>query len=663
MRRLPDAPDVNQSKSPVGVERTGIPPRAAGATPEEKDRYWFTHVYRGDQEKQLTLRALLMGAGLGVFMAMSNLYTTVKLGWSFGVVVTASVLSYVMWNSLRLLSGGRIQPMSILESNCMQSTASAAGYSTGATVSLCFGATLLATGVQQPWYLLGLFTLLTAGLGVFLAIPMKRQLVNYEELPFPTGTAAAETLRSLYGQGKEALQKAFGLIAGLGMGMLVGLLRTYGTFVAELSKTPWRLPWLENLQKRLFIPEDIALAGALNPLTRGSMAGLAFEPSVLLIGAGMIVGTRVCLSMFLGSVLLYYVVAPQMLAHDAANSQLAGYVPAFRMNPTGGFNPMRWAVWGGASLMVFASLTSLALDWKTIARAFRTLRGSSVTAANDPMRAIEVPNTWFFCGIFPFAFGMVLLLRLTYNVSVPLAIVAVLLSALVCLVSARATGETDTTPAGAMGKVTQLLFAVLPGSAGNATINLMTAGATTGAGMSAADLLTDLKSGYLLGANPRKQFWAQFVGVFVGSLAIIPCWYLMIPTKEALERFNPPAINMWKAVSDLLTQGAQTLPSTAISLIVIGSVVGMLIPILERLFPRAKPYLPSAMGLGLSWAVVFQNALAFGIGALIVWVWNRLSRRASDVYSTPVASGLIAGESLVAALIAMSCTLVGILAN
>ena len=598
-----------------------------------------------------------------MLMSLSNLYTTVKLGWSFGVAVTASVLSYVLWNSLRLLSGGRVQPLSLLESNCMQSTASSAGYSTGATVALCFGASLLATGVHYPWYVVAPFVLCTAGMGVFLAIPMKRQLVNREQLPFPTGTAAAETLRSLYGQSREAMRKAYALLGGLSVGMLIGGLRTYGTFVAELAKTPWRQPWLESLQKSVFITDELPLGGFLNPLSRGQMAGLSFEPSVLLVGAGMIMGARVCLSMVCGAVLLYYVAAPLMLAYDASHAQIASYVPAFRLNPQGGFNPVRWGLWGGASLMVFASLTTLALDWRTLARAFLSIRHSGKNPANSPAERIEVPNSWFFLGFIPFAIGMVLLLRLTFEVSIPLGITGVLLSGVVSLVCARVTGETDTTPMGAMGKVTQLLYAVLPGSAGNATINLMTAGATTGAGLSSADLLQDLKSGYLLGAHPRQQFWAQFAGIFVGVLGVVPCWYLMFPTKEALERFNPPAVNMWRAVSDVLTQGIQTLPTTATWLIAIGALIGILLPVLERLFPRAKSYLPSATGLGLSWVVVFQNSLAIGIGASLVWLWGRSRRSTANTYSTPVASGLIAGESLTAAFIAVGCTLVGLLAQ
>jgi uncharacterized oligopeptide transporter (OPT) family protein len=153
---------------------------------------------------------------------------------------------------------------------------------------------------------------------------------------------------------------------------------------------------------------------------------------------------------------------------------------------------------------------------------------------------------------------------------------------------------------------------------------------------------------------------AQFIGVFFGAAAIVPAWYAMVPDKAALERFNPPATYMWKAVADLLTQGVKNLPTTAVWAIAIGALLGVSLALLEKLFPKAKPYMPSAIGLGLSWVLVFQNSLSFAIGAVILTLWTRLSKKHSDTYSIPVASGLIAGESIIAALIAISCTIVGL---
>ena len=117
--------------------------------------------------------------------------------------------------------------------------------------------------------------------------------------------------------------------------------------------------------------------------------------------------------------------------------------------------------------------------------------------------------------------------------------IAVALSFLLALVACRVTGETETTPVGAMGKVTHLAFGVL--SPGN--VNLMSANITAGAATSAADLLTDLKSGYLLGANPRQQFLAQFAGIFVGSVVSVLTFAVLVPNARALgtDQFPAPA--------------------------------------------------------------------------------------------------------------------------
>ena len=656
--------DSVPSQGPAKKSEAEIELPLAGftGTPEEKDRQWFEQCYRGDSQRQLTLRAVVMGGILGMFTAVSNLYTTLKIGWSFGVSITACVISFVAWNSICTLLGGRVSRMSILENNCMQSTATAAGSSTGATIATALGALLLITGVHEPWYVATGFVFFTAALGVFLAIPMKRQMINHEQLRFPSGIATAETLRSLYSRSGESLKQAYSLLLALGAGAVIGLLHTYAELVEQL-KLKNRLPeWLEKMSGWLYLPEVWNFTGWLNPLARGQMQGLAFEPSVLLVGAGMITGLRVSLSMFGGSVLLYYFIAPHLAATDVANASVAGYLPTFKINPAGDFNPIRWALWGGTAVMVFASLTQVALNWRTVARAFFVFKKEERHAIHDAVDAVEVPNSWLILGLIPITLGLVVVQFFAFHIAVWLGLLSVAFSFVLCLVCCRATGETDTGPVGAMGKVTQLLYAVLPGAKGIASINLMAAGTTAAAACAAADLLTDLKSGYLLGANPRRQFLAQFYGVFFGVLAVVPAWYLMVPNKAALEAFNPPATNMWKATADLLTQGVSHLPHTALIAIIIGALIGSALPLIEKLWPKAQPYLPSAMGLGLAWVVPFQNALSFLIGAVIVTVWQKWHRKNSDTYAIPIASGLVAGESLIAAFIAIACTLVGFLA-
>ena len=644
----------------VAPELSPLPP---DATPEQKDLHWFTHAYQGDRVPQLTTRAVVMGGVLGMLMSISNLYTTLKVGWSFGVAITSCVLSYVIWNAIRTVSGARLSRMSILENNCMQSTASAAGYSAGSTIATAFGALLLLDPMHrhQPWLVVGSFTLATGAMGVFLAVPMKRQMINQEQLPFPSGIAAATTLRSLYSRGGDALKKAYSLVAALVAGTVVGVLNTAEDQFVALGR------FFTFMRERLFdihLP-DLVPASGFRLIGGKPAVAFGFEPSVLLIAAGMIIGLRVTLSMLGASALLFYVLAPRLYAMDLASAGVAGYLPSIPLVGGGAMlHPVRWALWGGTAVMVFASLGSLALQWKTVARSFSLFRrGRSgphpVSEIDRQMAAIEVPNRWLVAGLVPITIAMLLVQILAFQIHWWAGLIAVGMSFILSMVACRATGETDTTPIGAMGKVMQLLFAGI--SPGNVTHNLMSAGIGANSASASADLLTDLKSGYLLGANPRRQFVAQFVGIFFGTLSVVPAWYLMIPNDAALEKYPLPATRIWEAVARVLAHGMASLPMSARWAILIGALVGVALPVLETLFPKARRWLPSAMGLGLGWVVMFSAAFAFAIGAFLSWVWAVGHKRSQDVYNIPIASGLVAGESLVKAMLAMLATGIGLL--
>ena len=174
---------------------------------EDRDRVWLERVYRGDDAPQATLRAVLMGGVIGGVMSLSNLYIGLKTGWGLGVGITACILSYAIWQAFMRLGLARTQ-MTILENNCMQSTATSAGVSTGGTMVSAIAAYLIITGQHISWPVLTAWTACLALLGVAIAVPMKRQMINREQLAFPSGMAAAETLRSLYAGGGEALLKA-----------------------------------------------------------------------------------------------------------------------------------------------------------------------------------------------------------------------------------------------------------------------------------------------------------------------------------------------------------------------------------------------------------------------------------------------------------------------
>ena len=644
-------------------------PLPDSATPEEKDRHWYTSAYQGDRVPQLTVRAVLTGAVIGMLMSVGNLYMSLKIGLVFGVAITSCVLSYLAWSLLRAGSGGRLGQLSILENNCMQSTASAAGFSTCATFWVPFAAMLMLDPEHRhaPWWLVAAFTFTTGSMGVFLAIPVKRVLINYGQLPFPSGTAAAVTLRSLYGHGGEALKKAYALVIALAAGVISGVLTTAEDQLATLGRF---FAWMRINLFDVHFPDQLPAQGFAQ-IAGKPLVGFGFEPGVVMIGVGMIIGSRVSLSMLAASAALYVFIAPWLHGLDAANAGVPGYVVSIPAVGGGAmFHPVRWALWGGASTLVFASLTSLALQWRTVGRAFTMLRRARVqrpqSELENAMASIEVPGSWMIAGMIPIGIAMVAIQFIAFGVAWWAGLIAVAMCFVLSLVVSRAVGETDLQPVGAMGKVMQLLFALIspPGPAGaQASVlqNVMSAGIAAGSAEASAELLSDFKTGYLLGANPRRQFLAQFAGVFFGTLVCVPAWYLMVPNIAALEKYPVPAAQIWVAVARALTGGLNSLPPSVLYAILVGAAVGLLLPLLEKAFPKARGYLPSATGLGLGWVVPFGVTLSFAIGAILVSVWRRISPDTQETYSIPVASGLIAGESMIKAILAMLATAVGLM--
>src|SRR5579883_2892218 len=194
-QKAPESPEELEKSKPLDV-----PPEEVLGYDEAE---WYARAYRGDSA-QLTLRAVLMGSFLGFFLSFTNLYIGLKTGWCVGVALTACILSFSLWSFLVRIGLAK-GPMSILENNCMQSTASSAGYSTGNGLISAIPALLMMStteanpgGVQLSWWVLAPWVFFIAALGVVMAIPMKRSMINREKLKFPSGTAAAVTLQSLY---------------------------------------------------------------------------------------------------------------------------------------------------------------------------------------------------------------------------------------------------------------------------------------------------------------------------------------------------------------------------------------------------------------------------------------------------------------------------------
>jgi putative OPT family oligopeptide transporter len=592
-------------------------------TQEEVERQWFEEVYRGrgDTMPQLTVRAVLMGAVLGGILSLTNLYIGLKAGWGFGVTITACIVSYAVW-SIFLRLGLAKTPMTILENNCMQSTSSAAGYSTGATLISAFAAYLMINGHPVPLGLTLAWVFFLAVLGVTMAIPMKRQMINTEQLRFPTGIATAETLRALYSKGERAVQSARAL--------------TYAGIAAAASQF-----WSDGLRLVSRRLEPFGLSALVDRFDKavfgqvwmGRTVTFVWDP--IFIAAGTLMGIRPAVSILAGGTLCWVVFVPIMQAHGVITG-------------TGYRDIVQWTLWAGVSCMVVSGLLAFFTQWRVIAKAFRGLGRLVGGAPRQAGRldAIEAPLSWFVAGQAVSLVALCWLAKVSFNMPIWQSVVAVAISFFLSLVACRVTGETDTTPIGPLGKVTQLIFGAL--NPGNVNINLMSANISSSAAISSADLLTDLKSGYLLGANPRKQFIAQFCGIFVGTVATVLAFRVMVPNASILgsDRFPAPAAQTWRVVALALSHGFEALEPVKIWSIAIGGAAGVLFTLLPRWFPRHARWLPSASGVGLSWTFHWYYGFLFFIGALIGWFMERKHPERADLYNYPVASGIIAGGSL-----------------
>jgi OPT family oligopeptide transporter len=249
---------------------------------------------------------------------------------------------------------------------------------------------------------------------------------------------------------------------------------------------------------------------------------------------------------------------------------------------------------------------------------------------------------------------IVVLSHRLFDIPIWAGVIALPLAVIMGVVAARVTGETDVTPTKALGPVTQLIYgALLPG---HLTANIMSANVTGGVGLHAADLLTDLKSGFLLGAKPRQQFYAQLFGCLAGAIIIVPAFNLLIPDAQMLgsEMWPAPSAQVWAGVSIVLSQGLDALHPSARNGAIIGFFVGIVLTILEKFAPRSlRPYVPAPSGLGIGFVMPAYNCIMMFLGSLIAEIARRKWGKKSDDFVVPVSSGFIAGESLMGILVAL----------
>jgi len=333
--------------------------------------------------RELTLRALLTGLLLGALLAPSNVYSGLKIGWSFNMSIIALLIGFAFWQGIAVAFG---RPRwSLLESNITQTTASScASIISGGLVAPIPAYTLL-TGQQLDSLPLMAWVFSVSFLGVWVAWYLRPSLIVESGLRFPEGMATLATLQQIYSHGAEAGRRLW--VLG-GAAVLAAGSKLVDTFF-------WTLPrWAPSAQ--------------LERLT------FSFEPSLLLLGFGGIIGLRVGLSLLLGAVLAWGLIAPWLLAEGLVRLPAAAQGPQFAAL-------IEWLLWPGVSLMVCATLTSLGL---------RLLRSRSPTTRRRPV--LRRPYGWPAAG-FALSVGLVLALQVSLfgidpwlaALSIPLALPAV----------------------------------------------------------------------------------------------------------------------------------------------------------------------------------------------------------------------------------------------
>jgi len=556
-------------------------------------------------QRELSARALATGVALGALLAPCNIYSGLKIGWSFNMSIVALLASIALWRTLERV---RAAPhWTIKESNITQTAASsAASIVSGGLVAPIPAFTLLSGQSLAPLPLVA-WVFAVSFLGIWVAWFLRPSMIVAAPLRFPAGVATLETMRDVFAHGREATLR----IAVLGgAGLVSGAVHAVQAFVAQIPR------W--------------APTPPLGKLT------FSFEPSLLLLGFGAIIGIRVGLSLLAGALLAWGIVAPRLLERGLV---AAGHAGAGSL-----FGPLvEWLLWPGVSLMVTATLATLAVQ---LALNTRGGRRRYATTASRPPSPVKLPAL---VGLALAAALAVALQVAIFDISLWMALLAVPLALVLASVAARVVGETGIPPIGAIGKVSQLGFGVL--APGQAVTNLMTANVAGGAAGQCADLMNDFKVGHAIDASPSRQSIAQCFGILAGSIVGALVYLALIPDPQAMlltETWPAPAVATWKAVAEALAHGLESVPPSARVAMLAGGAAGLVLGVLEALLPaRRVVYLPSAVALGLAFVIPASISIMMFLGALAAWIfamrWEPLATR----FTIAAAAGLVAGESIV----------------
>jgi uncharacterized oligopeptide transporter (OPT) family protein len=630
-------------------------------TRAQKDQWWFRNVYRGDMP-QLTLRSAATGFLLGGVLAATAMYIGAKTGISIGVGLTSVILAFAMY---RLMAkAGFARDFTILENNCTQSIATAAGYMIGPMIS-SLAAYMLVTGRIIPWWHMVVWMCVVSIIGVLLAFPMKRRFINEEQLPFPEGRASGVVLDALYtgaaqaGMFKARLLGATALLAGLYQALVSdGWMKLVQFRLLRMDQwAGMKEPWVFHERLDTYYYAAAAKVNGVVPTILGTdirQLGLRLTLDVAMLGVGGLMGIAVATSCLLGAFVNFVVLAPLMIQ--------AGDIVQ-RIGPNGAPVPIsraeivnQWSLWWGVTMMVVGSLVSLLGRPEIFKGLFKR---SDRAQGADVLAHIEFPLWISVVGI-PLA--SVLGAWVTHEFfGVPwlLAFISLPLIFVLSIICTNSMALTSWVPTGSMSKITQFTMGAIDRS--NPASNLIPAAMTAEIAGNAANLLSDIKPGYMLGAKPRQQAVGHVIGIFAGALACVPLFFLLFLPADASgvrsvermisDQFAFPAALQWKGVAEIIARGLTALPHSAVVSMVVAAVAAAAIEI-ARMATKGRFGL-SAVSIGLGVVLPPEATFAMFAGALLFWIMGRRhpekGTRGHEFWVEglePICAGLISGAAL-----------------
>jgi uncharacterized oligopeptide transporter (OPT) family protein len=583
--RASEGPELVAKRDPVHPERLvpGSPPSA---------------------RRELTVRALVVACIVAALMGAAEPMVTLRIGYGPNISVVSAFLGFLVIGLVGRLSGLRATRW---ENNLVQTAGTAAGSGVGFMAVVLAAIDMLNQRGLLDLHLsrLQIFAWLAPSglLGVLLAVPLRKHYIDEENLPFPDGMAAGESLMVLDQGPKEAGPR----VAALAFG---------GLLSAALTVLRQAFEW---------IPETVAfrfLSSHAAALRIGSEIG------VLSLGAGMLIGLRVTLSMGLGMVIGWLVLPDQLFQR--------GLVPELTFNTV----LQRWVMWPATGLMVSGGLAALALKWKVIAKTFRGLSAKEVDAGGD------FPIRWVLWGSIAMAVILATVQKISLGFPLWLSAVSILLSLVLMLVGIRVLGETNWAPISAMANVMQAVFALL--APGHVPINMIGSGMSGAVAANGEHLMQDYRAGKIVGSTNRNLTLLQLIGVPIGAAAVA----IVYPAVRArygiggAGGLTSPISVKWAGFAELLAKGFGALPQSALWALIVGLALGVILTVLEA-SPRIGRFIPSPTAIGLGMLIPGYAVIPMVAGGMIQAIWKKTSPRTEHIYDVPLASGFITGEALV----------------